>query len=82
MLCKDQYFHNPHFRRVRQGMKQYLYGKAMISRATIDQSDLCTVSVIKLGSCGAVDHMFAIYFRGVVLDSAQDLISVASDFVK
>lgn len=28
MLCKDQYFHNPHFRRVRQGMKQY--GKAMI----------------------------------------------------
>ena len=35
MLCMDQYFHNPHFRRVRQGMKQYIYGiKQMICRAT------------------------------------------------
>ena len=60
MLCKDQYFHNPHFRRVRQGMKQHIYGKAMICRATIDQPDLCTASVRKLGSCGAVDHKFGI----------------------
>ena len=58
MLCKDQYFHNPLFRRVRQGMKQY--GKAMICRATIDQPDLCTGLVRKLGSCGAVDHKFTV----------------------
>ena len=51
-MLKDQYFNNPHFRRVRQGMKQYIYiyifmvnqyiyGKAMICRATTDQPRLC-----------------------------------------
>ena len=39
-------------------MKQY--GKAMICRATIDQPDLRTGSVRKLGSCGAVDHKFTV----------------------